>query len=453
MRKKIKYQKELDFNPPTFVKKSKIYQIFDRILRENPQIADLVYADLTRGLKNPKTGCEGLSAEQVIRILIVKQVEQLSYRELPMEISDSITLRRFCEFNDGEVPCYSSMCQIIKKLSPQTLKLINQNIVQYALGKGIENGKALRLDSTAVKSNIHYPTDSSLIVDCVEKATSLANIAASMVFGGEYYFPNRIRAVKRLLYKVNNTKKAEHKRKKLLKKLIAYGREVKLNTQKLAEVLKEERPKNKAQKLAIEALFGQIEGFIGYFENVLLQAEERIIKELKVSAENKVLSIFEPHTDIIEKGEREPVFGHKISLIGGKSNLIFDCIIHRGNPSDRQIFKTAIDRHLEIYRSIPSKIAADAGFYSKANVEYAKSMGIKDVVLDRGFGKLISYVKSSWVYKKLKRFRAGIEATISWAKRCFGLDRCTWKGWNSFQSYVWSSIIAFNFTVIAYHLI
>jgi len=180
------------------------------------------------------------------------------------------------------------------------------------------------------------------------------------------------------------------------------------------------------------------------------QAERRVFKGEKVPASEKVVSFFETHTDIIVKGNRKTEYGHKIFLTGGPSNLILDCLIERGNPADSDCFQLLLDRHKKQFGRPPRQTTADGGFASKPNLAYAKSLKVKDVVFSKKRGLSIKdMAKSNWVYRKLKNFRAGIEANISTLKRSYGLDRCNWSGWEGFKQYVWSTIVSYNLHVLA----
>lgn len=146
------------------------------------------------------------------------------------------------------------------------------------------------------------------------------------------------------------------------------------------------------------------------------------------------------------------MFGHKICVTGGSSNLILDCLIVDGNPADSSLTDQMLDRQKHIYDRYPLKVALDGGFASKDNLRKAKAKKIKDVCCSKGRGmQAEDMCRSQWVYKRLRRFRAGIEFGISWVKRCFGLSRCTWKGYRSFKSYVWSSIVSANLLTVARH--
>jgi len=173
-----------------------------------------------------------------------------------------------------------------------------------------------------------------------------------------------------------------------------------------------------------------------------------------VPAGQKLVSIFEPHSDIIVKGQRDTLFGHKICLTGGASNMILDCRIERGNPADSELYIPAIEKTSETLGRIPNQVSADDGFASEGNAIKALEFGVGDVVFGGKLkNELTRWVKSAWVQKQLRRFRAGIEATISAGKRAFGLDRCTWSGWEGFKSYVWLSVVTWNLQVLARHLL
>jgi IS5 family transposase len=170
-------------------------------------------------------------------------------------------------------------------------------------------------------------------------------------------------------------------------------------------------------------------------KQVIDQATRRVIQGETVPAREKVVSFFESHTDIIVKGQRETEYGHKIFLTGGTSNLILDCIIERGNPSDADHYRQLVERIENIYGRVPRQVTADGGFASKENLAWAKGKEIKDVAFSKKRGlSVLDMVKSSWVYKKLKNFRAGIEANISALKRAFGLSAVAGADWKDSNS-------------------
>ena len=163
-----------------------------------------------------------------------------------------------------------------------------------------------------------------------------------------------------------------------------------------------------------------------------------------------MFSVFEAHTDIIVKDRRDTQFGHKLNLTTGKRGMVLDVVIEGGNPADSSRLLPMIKRIKECYGKLPRQVAADAGYASKDNINAAKELGIKAVGLPKKRGMTVEEMTGSeWIYKKLKRFRAGIEGNISMLKRVFGLDRCTWRGLEHFKAYVMSAVLAYNFKLFA----
>lgn len=187
---------------------------------------------------------------------------------------------------------------------------------------------------------------------------------------------------------------------------------------------------------------------------VVDQTQRRVLKGQSVPAGEKVVSIFEAHTDVIVKDGRETLYGHKVYLSGGASGLVLDCVIEAGNPADSTLSTAMLQRQKQIYGRPPRQAALDGGFASKENLRAAKDLGVADVCFAKKRGlKIADMVKSTWVYRKLRDFRAGVEGMISFLKRAFRLDRCTWRGEHSFQSYVWSGVLAANLLSLARHLL
>ena len=168
----------------------------------------------------------------------------------------------------------------------------------------------------------------------------------------------------------------------------------------------------------------------------------------KVPSEEKIFSIYEQHTDIIVKGQREALFGHKINLAAGKSNLVLDCQVLRGNPSDKSLFKPTIDNVIQNYEIIPRDSATDGGYASLANLEHAREAGIANIVFNKVVGSMQNIVSSFNMETRLKKWRSAMEAIISNIKRGFNIFTCNWKGWIHFQAKVLWSILAYNFRVM-----
>ncbi len=195
-----------------------------------------------------------------------------------------------------------------------------------------------------------------------------------------------------------------------------------------------------------------VERLLPLVDAVISQTERRVFKGEKVPAQEKVVSLYEPHTDIIVKDRRQVQYGHKLNLVQGKSRLILDLVIEEGNPADSERFVPMMERQKAIYGRAPRQSSSDGGYASRANLEDGKEMDISDVAFHKKRGlEVEEMAKSQYVYKTLFRFRASIEAGISWLKRCFGLSRCQCKGSERFDPHCWSSVVCYNLVILARH--
>jgi IS5 family transposase len=172
------------------------------------------------------------------------------------------------------------------------------------------------------------------------------------------------------------------------------------------------------------------------------------VKGEKVPVKEKLFSIYEEHTDIIVKGQREAVFGHKVNLGTGKSDMILTCEVEKGNPSDTELYQAAIDQVKQDYNMTPKAVVTDGGYASLANMKWAMGQGIVNIVFNKIVGSLKNVATSVRIEKKLKRWRAGMEAVISNFKRGFNIRRCLWKGWEHFRQKVFWSVIGYNIRIL-----
>ncbi len=421
-----------------------------QILDANPIIYDWVLQDLTRDVMRTDTGAEGMSAEQVLRAAIIKQMETYSYEDLAFHLLDSVCYRGFCRIGIADKGFQkSALCNNIKAISSETWESINHILVAYGQDKEIEKGKEARTDCTVVSSNIHDPTDSSLLWDSVRVLTRMLGRINERLDDLHIPFSDHTKRAKRRMLGVMNAKNKKA-RKKLYMDLLKVTHRTVNYARKAVSMLERFPFKYSSLTETAQSMAEELKEIIHLTHRVIEQTTRRVIHGESVPASEKVVSIFEPHTDIIVKDRRDTFYGHKICLTGGKSNLITDCLILDGNPADTELTGQMLDRHKEIYGHYPLKVALDGGFASKANLKSAKGKGIKDVCFAKKRGlEEQEMCRSSWVYKRLRRFRAGIESSISWLKRCFGLDRCTWKSLQSFHSYVWASVVSANLLTLA----
>ena len=422
---------------------SKELELISGIIDANPTICGHILQDLNRGKSEAqRAGAKGMSAEQVLRCIVVKVLFDFTYEELAFHIVDSQSLRWFCRIGLAEVGFKkSALNRNIKAISDQTWESINRVMLGYAKQEGIEKGRKVRTDCTCVESNIHRPYDSTLLWDCVRVLTRLMTRCRDEFGLKMATFSNHERRAKRRMLAVMNAKNKKQRN-------AAYVDLIKI-TGKVLGYARSTVKKHKSRTIAPScfALLVDIEHYGQLTEKVIDQTHRRVVLGQSVAAADKVVSIFEPHTDIIVKDRRDTIFGHKICLTGGASNLILDCMIVEGNPADVDLAIPMLDRQKEIYGRYPLKVCFDGGFASKDNLKKAKaaSRNIKDVCFAKKRGlEETDMCRSEYVYHRLRRFRAGIESGISWLKRSMGLSRCMWKGWHAFKSYVWSSVVAAN---------
>ena len=439
---------------------AKELEAMSRVLGDNPTIAQLVWQDL-RGAASGSTwsarGAGGLSAEQVLRILVGKQMNGFSYRQLAFHLADSRSYRTFCLLGiTDKVPTKSALNANLKALQPATLEAINRAFIGAAQKAKVETGRIVRTDCTVVESNIHEPMDSELLWDCVRVLLRLLSRTRDLLGPAKVAFGNRTRRAKRRRKEIFNAKKAED-RQRAYQDLLAVTAEVYGHGQRIHELLQDKKVINNLgfwEALAAQGIASELNRFLPLTQQVMDQTQRRVLNGESVPATEKIVSIFEEHTDILRKDNRETLYGHKICLTGGASSMILDCQVLEGNPADSTLAKEMVNRQVKIFSRPPRQIVFDGGFASKLNLSDIKATGVQDVAFSKRRGLEIGdMVKSTWVYKRLRDFRAGIEGTISFLKRIFGLDRCTWKSWASFQSYVWGSILSFNLLVFARHLL
>ena len=425
-------------------------QAISQILDSNPIINKWVLQDLTLDKMLTDTGAEGMTAEQVIRTAIIKQMEGYSYEELAFHLLDSICYRNFCRMGIADKGYKkSALCNNIKAISPNTWEAINRILVAYGQDIKIEKGKESRIDSTVVSSNIHEPTDSSLLWDCVRVLTRMLDKIKDRFEDINISYTDHTKRAKRRMLGVLNAKNKKV-RKKAYQDLLKISQKTASYAENAVSLLENPAFKNTSLFETAQGVADELKEILRLTQKVIDQTTRRVIHGETVPASEKIVSIFEPHTDIIKKDRRDIFYGHKVCISGGASNLITDCLILDGNPADTDLTGQMLDRHKEIYGHYPLKTALDGGFASKANLESAKGKGIKDVCFAKKRGlEEEDMCRSSWVYNRLRRFRAGIESGISWLKRCFGLSRCTWKSLRSFKSYVWASIVSANLLTLA----
>jgi transposase, IS5 family len=421
------------------------------ILDAHPEFARWVQADLLAGGISADRGRDGMSGEQVLRALVIKQANGFSYEQLAFHLADSQSYRAFCLIGFAEKsPKKSTLQRNIKLVRAETLERVNRALVHYAQVQAVEDGKRLRSDSTVIKAAIHEPTDSRLLVDCVRVLTRWLRKAREYV---TLAYTNHLRRAKRRQLAIQHAAKAEQ-RVPLYRDLVKVAENTVESARVAVEKLEEYYPAEAFQQPELRALRDALEHFAGLANKVLDQTRRRVFEGESVPAPQKIVSIFEPHTDIIRKDRRDTLYGHKVFLTAGASGLIIDCVVERGNPVDKDKTVKLAKRAVDVLGTKPEQMVFDGGFSSRDNLDQIKDLGIRDVAFSKAPGITIKeMIKRTWLYQRLRHFRAGIEGIISFLKRTFGWDRCAWRSYGSFRAYTWSSVLAANLVMLARHVL
>ena len=334
---------------------------------------------------------------------------------------------------------------MISAIKPSTWERIQRALMDTAAQTRIEPGQRIRIDSTVTDSPIHAPSDSHLLLDGVRVLVRLLKQARELPGAPVLSFVNHHRVAKKRAKALWYTRGAA-KREVLYRDLLSATRA----TLESIDTVREQLLSRAPYSIERMAWLHQVKHYETLVLQVIAQTERRVFGGEKVPASDKCVSLFEPHTDIIVKGARDVQYGHKLNLVSGRSGLILDVVIEPGNPADAQRFMPMLERHQAHYGVMPRQVATDGGYASVDNLNAAKSAGVEDVAFHKKRGLAIAdMVKSKWVFRRLRNFRAGIEANISCLKRAYGLARCTWKGLAHFQAYVWSSVVAYNLSLLA----
>jgi IS5 family transposase len=402
----------------------------------------LVAEDLRRdGVR--ATGRQGLPAEAVLRCALLKQYRQLSYEELAFHLEDSASFRAFARLPWAWSPKKSVLQKTISAIRAETWEAINRALLLCARGEKLEDGRVVRLDSTVTAALMHEPSDSSLLWDAVRVMVRLLQEADALIGGPGRGWRNHCRAAKKRWRAIQFTR-GRPQRVQLYRELI------KLTRDTLAYLRGAAAELDPACSPAVALWQAKVGHYRPLVEQIIAQTERRVLAGEAVPARDKLVSLFEPHADIIVKGSRDVDYGHKLNLTTGRSGLILDLVIEAGNPADRERLLPMLERHIAAWGAVPRQVAADGGYASRDNLAQAKARGVRDMAFHKKSGlKIEDMVRSHWVYRKLRNFRAGIEAGISCLKRAYGLARCTWRGLAHFKAYVWASAVAYNLALLA----
>jgi transposase, IS5 family len=433
-----------------------VLQGIDAFLGQHSHLVEQVRLDLERGLKNPTTGRSGITASQTLRSLTLMRVKNWDYRELRERINDGYTLRGFTQFDTQLVPKHDAFNRAFNRLTPATLEAINQAVVQAAVRLGLEDGKKLRVDTTVVETNIHYPTDGTLLWDSVRTITRLVKELHDQLPNGVQGFTNRTRSARRRMQQIQRmtAQQRQHQQIPKYRELLRITRQVVQNARQVVEQTKATDGIDVGAKSVIDQLRQQITSYCDLADRVIDQTRRRVLQGEQVPSEQKVYSIFEPHTDLIKRGKvLKPVeFGHKVFLAESAQGLITDYQVLKGNPADSDHVAASLERHQRTFQHPPECYAGDRGFHSADNVQRCQEAEVAEVCIPQRGGKKTAEqeaLERSPAFKKAQRFRVGIEGRISVLFRGRGMKRCRAKGRERFEMLVGAAVLANNLMRIA----
>jgi IS5 family transposase len=420
-------------------------------------LIECIRRDLMRGLKRPGSGRNGLTPSQVLRSLVLMRLKSWDYRELRERIADGLTLRQFTDFYCAPVPKHDAFQRSFVRLTPQTLKAVNGLVVQAAVALGLEDGAKLRVDTTVVQTDIHHPTDNTLLWDVARVVTRLVGrLARALKLRRIKGFRDRTRSARRRMYEIQRmtTKQRHEQQAGTYRTLIGIAEEVVGSARAALETTRSMSGRDVFAAMAVEDLRKQIEHFCGLGSRVTDQARRRVLGGEQVPNDQKIYSIFEPHTDLIKRGKvRTPVeFGHKVFLAESAQGLITQYEVLNGNPSDEIHVAPSLRRHRNAFGRVPELYGSDRGFFNEQNLASCKRAGVEVACIPQRGGKRTpereAHEKSA-EFKQGQRFRAGIEGRISVLLRGRGMKRCLAHGRDRFELLVGTAVLANNLMRIA----
>lgn len=442
MRRTIRQQLTLTLPLLPFAK-AREYDEISKVLDSLPQAAELVLEDLLEGGVNPDVGRDGMTGEQVLRAKIVKQSEGFSYEDLAFETAANEIYRAFCRIEPGQTWTKSRLHRNLSALSAETLEKINRLGLGLAKEEGIEDGQTVAIDPTSVQTNIHFPADSKLLFDVMRVLTRFM-WAAVRVFVTDT-FRDHLKQAAALDWRISYARTKEA-RKPLYLDLLEIAEETMSDARRLSRRLEAVDPvfQEPARELA-----KAVRDALRLGERVQDQTIRRVVKDQTVPAREKILSIFEPHTELIKQGKKT-FFGHKVTFATGASGLTLDVVVEDGNPADVTLALPRLDRLTEIYGKAPSEAVFDGSFASPANLQGAKERGVKNVVFTKKRSlNTQDMAETQKDYDRLRRFRTIVERGIGFLKDSFAMARCLWKGLAGFMAYVWTSVLSANLLIFA----
>jgi IS5 family transposase len=426
----------------------------DQVLEDAEIVAAVYEALAKRRPKSRSRGRRGTPAEVVLRLLVLKHIRDLSYDALEREVRPNLVYRDFTRVGGEKMPDAKTMGRWGLAIGPQVLKQIHDRIVTIARDKGVVAGRRMRVDTTVVETNIHYPTDSTLLGDGVRVLTRTMKKITDIVGAVGTKLRDRSRSVKLRLLEIGRIARAkgplnrERLRQRYCRLLDTTSRVVgqaKRFSREIFEGVK--RASDVLKQIALDSLRAELDRMVPLVRQVMRQARARIFRG-NTHVKDKILSLFEPSTEIIRKGKagKPNEFGKIAKLQEAENQIIVDYDVYARRPNDSDLLIPAIAAHQAKLGRVPRLVAADAAFYSGRNEAAANAMGVKRVGIPNRSTKSLERKreqKKRW-FRNGQKWRTGSEGRISVVKRRNGLSRCRYKGYDGMQRWVGLGVISDN---------
>ena len=427
----------------------------DRLL-EDEELYQLIRNDLARRFPQTEvTGRNSTPVEVILRMLAVKRLYALSYERTEYQVRDSLVLRQFCRVYLQDVPDDTTLIGWAGLIQPKTLERFNQRVAQLAAQLKVTRGRKLRTDGTVVETNIHLPSDSSLLADSVRVLARILSRARQVLDEqaelSKAVFRNRTRSVRRLARQIGEamrrrSEQAKTEGKTAYRKLIQVTEATIEQVQQVLPLLQKQAT-DQAKKLA-----QTLDTFIPRAQQVVTQTVRRVLQQEKVPAREKIVSIFEAHTDIIRrnKAHKPTEYGHKVWLDEVDGGIVTRWDVLDGNPNDDRQWLPSLDYHVERFGKAPWQASADRGVHSSYNEYQAQQRGVQRVILPKPGRRSKArrkHERQAW-FKRGRKWHNGVEGRISVLKRCHELNRCRDHGQEGFDKWVGWGVIAANLKTI-----
>jgi IS5 family transposase len=424
-------------------------RVVDELL-EDDALLDIVYdAQGRRHAQSRTRGRHQTPAEVVLRMLILKHVRNWSYETLEREVRANVVYRTFCRIGMETVPDAKTLVRLGQTIGPEAIAELHNRIVAVAQQRKVVQGRKLRVDTTVVESNIHYPTDSGLLNDGARVLTRTMKQIEQKAGGLKRKIRDRKRSVTKRVIAIAHALRhkgpeGEEKRKREYRELLHVTRQILGDARR---VLEEVEGLPRRRRTAARGLCEHLQTMADRVRRVVRQTKARILGGL-TKLPDKIVSLFEPHAEIIRKGKagKPNEFGKLVQLQEAENQIITHYEVYDGRPADQRLLIPAVETHQRKLGRVPRLLAADAGYYSRANEEAAKKMGVKYVSIPNRSTRSEErrkLQKQRW-FKRGQVWRTGCEGRISTVKRRHGLARCRYRGMDGMRRWIGLGVIADN---------